>query len=130
MSGSDRPRIQWDEARLWIAKAAEDLAGARVLLSGGLAAPAAFHIQQATEKILKALLLAAAQDVRRVHDISTLADLARPYWPDLLPSPFPLISANQWYTTTRYPDIEEEPPTTSEVEEALRVLESLMASII
>jgi HEPN domain-containing protein len=130
MNANDpQQRLQWDDARLWLAKAAEDLDGARMLLAGGLAALAAFHVQQATEKALKALLVAAAQDVHRVHDIATLADLARTHWPDTVPSPFPLINANQWYITTRYPDIEEASPPSMEIEEALQVLESLMAAI-
>jgi HEPN domain-containing protein len=130
MNGSEpQQRLQWDDERLWLAKAAEDLDGARMLLSGGLAALAAFHVQQATEKALKGLLVAAAQDVRRVHDIATLADLARAHWPDVVPSPFPLITANQWYITTRHPDIEDESPPSIEIEEALQVLDSLMAAI-
>jgi HEPN domain-containing protein len=130
MSGSDREqREQSNDARLWLAKAVEDINGARMLLSGGLEALAAFHVQQATEKALKALLAAAAQDVRRVHDIATLADLARAHWPDVVPSPFLLIAANQWYITTRYPDIEEASPPLDEIEEALRVLDSLMSAI-
>lgn len=131
MSDDDRQHaVQWGEARLWLAKAAEDIAGARVLLAGGLIAPAAFHVQQATEKALKALLVAAAEDVRRVHDITTLAALVRPHWPELLPSPFPLIAANEWYVVTRYPGIEEEEPTRGEVEDALHVLDLLMAAIL
>ena len=130
MSGGNREqREQSNDARLWLTKAVEDVNGARMLLSGGLEALAAFHVQQATEKALKALLVAAAQDVRRVHDIATLADLARVHWPDVVPSPFPLIAANQWYITTRYPDIDEESPASIEIEEALQVLESLMTAI-
>ena len=130
MNGGDQQqRLQWDEARLWLAKAAEDAAAARMLLSGGLAGLAAFHVQQAAEKALKALLVAAARDIHRVHDINTLADLARAHWPDVVPSPFPLIATNQWYMTTRYPDIEEESPTPIEVEDALLLVESLMTAI-
>ena len=130
MSGGNREqREQSNDARLWLAKAVEDVNGARMLLSGGLEALAAFHVQQATEKALKALLVAAAQDVRRVHDIATLADLARVHWPDVVPSPFPLIAANQWYVTTRDPDIEEESPASDEIEQALQVLDALVAAI-
>jgi HEPN domain-containing protein len=130
MSGDNREqREQSNDALLWLAKAVEDVDGARILLSGGLEALAAFHVPQATEMALKALLVAAAQDVRRVHDIATLADLARVHWPDVVPSPFPLIAANQWYITTRYPDIEEESPASSEIEQALEVLDWLLSAI-
>jgi hypothetical protein len=82
--------IQWREALLWLAKADAEIVGARTLLAGAQLDLAAFHVQQALEKALKALLVAAAQDVRRSHDIDMLATLARAYWPDLLPSPFAL----------------------------------------
>ena len=59
-----------------------------------------------------------------------LSDLARLHWPELIPTPFPLLATNQWYMVTRYPDIEEEPPAASDVEEALLVLESLLASVL
>ncbi len=66
---------------------------ARTLLSGDQIDLAAFLVQQALEKALKALLVAAAQDVRRTHDIDALATLARAHWPQLLASPFPLAVA-------------------------------------
>jgi HEPN domain-containing protein len=110
-------------------KAADDANAARLLMPSGVVSVAAFHVQQAIEKALKALLMAAAQDVRRIHDVATLADLARAYWPDLLPTPFPLIAVNEWYITTRYPGIEDQTPSVQEVEEALRTAESLIAAI-
>src|SRR5215472_10037398 len=82
--------VQWREALLWLAKADGDISGARTLLASGQPDLAAFHVQQALEKALKALLIAAAQDVRRTHDIDQLATLARSHWPELLPSPFTL----------------------------------------
>src|SRR5215472_7967673 len=96
--------VQWREALLWLAKADGDISGARTLLASGQPDLAAFHVQQALEKALKALLVAAAQDVRRTHDIEQLATLARGHWPDMVPAPFPLAAVSQWYVTTRYPD--------------------------
>ena len=111
MSANDQQAlIQWREASLWLAKAEADILGARTLLAGGQAELAAFHVQQALEKTLKALLVAAAQDVRRIHDIDALASLAPAHWPDLLPSPFPLAAVSQWYVTTRYPGLDAPPP--------------------
>lgn len=53
---------QWAEAGRWLAKADEDIAVAELALDHAppLVDPAAFHCQQAAEKILKALLVAAA----------------------------------------------------------------------
>src|SRR5215467_9544638 len=112
MSAGDRQAlIQWREALLWVAKAEADIAGARTLLSSEQHELAAFLIQQALEKALKALLVAAAQDVRRTHDIEALATLARAHWPQLLPSPFRLAVVTQWYVSTRYPGFDEPSPT-------------------
>jgi HEPN domain-containing protein len=122
--------IQWREALLWLAKADAEIVGARTLLAGAQLDLAAFHVQQALEKALKALLVAAAQDVRRSHDIDMLATLARAYWPDLLPSPFALAAISQWYVTTRYPDPDAVSPTIVEVDEALEAVASLIAAIV
>ena len=96
-------RVQWREALLWVAKAETDIAGARTLLSGDQIDLAAFLVQQALEKALKALLVAAAQDVRRTHDIDALATLARAHWPQLLASPFPLAVAARRRQRPRLP---------------------------
>jgi hypothetical protein len=113
MSGGDRQAlIQWREALLWLAKAEADIAGARTLLSGDQSELAAFLVQQAVEKTLKALLVAAAQDVRRTHDIDALATSARAHWPQLLASPFLLAVVS-------HPGLDGSPPTAAEVAEAL-----------
>jgi HEPN domain-containing protein len=69
MSGDEaQDLIQWREALRWLAKAAEDVAAVRILAREGVTALAALHVQQAVEKILRALLVAAREDVRRTHD--------------------------------------------------------------
>jgi HEPN domain-containing protein len=122
--------VQWGEALSWLAKAAADTRGARMLLAGGEADLAAFLAQQALEKTLKALLVAAAQDVLRIHDIDRLATLARIHWPDLLPSPFPLAAVNHWYITTRYPGFDTPSPTTAEVSAALGQVDALIGAVL
>jgi HEPN domain-containing protein len=122
--------VQWREALLCLANANTDISGARTLLAGGQPDLAAFHVQQALEKALKALLVAAARDVRRTHDIDQLATLARGYWPDLVAAPFPLAAVSQWYVTTRYPDPDAVLPTIAEVGEALEAVASLISAII
>ena len=87
-------QLAWREALSWLEKANEDARAVRLLLSSGLISLAAFHVQQATEKTLKALLTAAAQDVRRTY-------LARAHWPDLVLDPFPLVAVNEWYIKIR-----------------------------
>ncbi|MBF0323466.1 MAG: HEPN domain-containing protein [Alphaproteobacteria bacterium] len=76
---------QWAEAGQWFAKADEDICMAEMALGREppLIDPAAFHCQQAAEKIIKGLLLTAALKVPRTHDLDTLATLAAPSYPDL-----------------------------------------------
>lgn len=130
MSGRSPPdAVQWEEARLWLAKAAEDLAVAHLLLRENFVFPASFHAQQALEKLLKALLIAAARDVLRTHDIDDLALEANRFWPTLIPSPFPLAMTGRWYQSSRYPDVDETPPSASEIEQALHETEALLTAV-
>ena len=84
--------VQWEEALRWLAKAAEDLAAGRLLADEGMRDPAAFHVQQALEKVLKALLVAAAEDLRKTHDLESLAQIANQHWPALI-SPGSIVIA-------------------------------------
>jgi HEPN domain-containing protein len=124
MSGPEPQRlVQWEEAERWLTKAAEDLAAGRLLASGGMRDPAAFHAQQALEKVLKALLVAAAQDLRKTHDLETLSVLANKHWPTLISAPFPLAYLTRWYLTSRYPGIDDVSPTSEEISDSLQTIE-------
>jgi HEPN domain-containing protein len=120
---------QWEEAGLWLSKAAEDIAAAHLLLSAEMASSASFHAQQAMEKILKALLVAARQDVRRTHDLGDLSSEANRFWPTLIPTLFPLAAIGRWYLTSRYPGTDDPPPSLTEIAEALTEIEELMAAV-
>jgi HEPN domain-containing protein len=56
--------IQWEEALLWLDEAEQDILAAGILLDK-VVDQSAFHVQQAAEKILKALLVARRRDVRK-----------------------------------------------------------------
>ena len=60
------------EAREWLAKAAEDLASAHVLIGSGHLPGALFFCQQAAEKSLKAFLTWHQRTFRRTHDLEEL----------------------------------------------------------
>ena len=121
--------LQWREALLWLEKTDQDLAASRILIANNLVDAAAFHAQQALEKLLKAMLIAVAQDAPRIHDIEALAERARPQWPDLLPTPFPLAVIGQWYISSRYPGVDEAPPTAFEVADAVHSIAVLAAAL-
>lgn len=58
-----------NEALEWLAKAAEDLASARILLDAGHPGTALFHCQQSAEKCLKGFLTWHDQPFRKTHNI-------------------------------------------------------------
>lgn len=90
-------------AESWLAYAQADLSAARQLSAsddvGGLAA---FHVQQAIEKTLKALLVLNGQDPPRTHDLPRL-------WGQMEgrvdpPENLQLLRlANEFYIEARYP---------------------------
>ena len=122
---------QWVAALRWLAFAREDLLIAR-LASGDTAVlhATAFRVRQAVEKILKALLTAAAADFRRIHDIEELANLAHRTWPAVIPVEFPLARATVWYVASRYPGIDDVSITQKEVAVAPQEAEAFYADVM
>jgi HEPN domain-containing protein len=130
MSGTDpQELIQWQEALRWLGKADQDVRAARLLLDA-VAEQAAFHVQQALEKTLKALLVARRRDIRKTHDISVLVSLVRPHWPALVTDPFPLEQVTSWYITSRYPEMIDDEPSHAEIVAALEAVERLIATVV
>jgi len=88
----------------WLRHAEADMLAATVLLDDAddLAPSIAFHGQQATEKCLKAVLVASQVDFRRTHQLTFLADRIPVEWGlDLPIDQLPRIS--QYAAETRYP---------------------------
>ena len=112
----------WEEARRWFAIAAQDLATTRLCLNNPepLLGPAAYHVQQAAEKLIKGLLVAAGVSFRKTHDLDELAELAALHYAGLgghLDACRPLTI---WSTIYRYPGLDDDAgPTSSEIAEAV-----------
>src|SRR5215204_1428192 len=132
MSGGDRPSpAQWHEALRWFAFALDDLRLAELAFrDGAVLGGAAFHVQQTTEKVLKALLVAKAADVRRVHDINELAGIAHRHWPEVIANPFPLARVTAWYIVTRYPGLDDISVGADEVAAALGEVRVLIGKLV
>jgi HEPN domain-containing protein len=66
-----------DEVRAWLHKARSDLLSAGILVESSplVLGPAAFHCQQAAEKVLKAFLIWRSVPFERVHSLVYLMDL-------------------------------------------------------
>jgi len=67
-----------DETKRWLVYAQENLASARVLLDSELYNPCLQNVQQAVEKMLKAVLVESREKLKKTHSINeltrTLAD--------------------------------------------------------
>ena len=131
MSGSD---AAWTEAASWFAKAEQDIRTARLCLldSGDLIGVAAYHCQQAAEKLVKGLLVGAGATFRKTHELDELVAAALPHYPDLASLLDPLRPLSFWCWAFRYPSLDPldaVPPTTSEIWEVISDLEKLRSHI-
>ncbi len=109
-------------AREWLVKARHDWRSAEVL--NGLAVPltdtAAFHCQQAAEKILKAYLTYHNRAYERIHDLSLLCQSCSEVDSGFGELTERVSSLTRYAVRFRYPG--EENPTTADVEAALVVV--------
>ena len=128
MSATDAAS-QWNEARRWIVKAVEDRRSAALLLADdpSLLDPAAYHCQQAAEKLLKALLAAAGAPIPKCHDLQRLATMVTPLYPALAAV---VSDFTPWGTATRYPDLNSDfGVMAQDIRDALETLDRLRASV-
>lgn len=133
MSAID-PSAQRDEAKAWLVKADEDLAAVRACLDArpALSGVAAYHCQQAAEKLIKGLLVLAATPFRKTHDLDELSTAAVPLYSDLESLLAYVRVRTYWGFAFRYPmptDSESGPPAVDEIEAMLRHLSRLRARL-
>ena len=131
MSAPTDPR-QWSEAERWLARVDDDLRAAEALLA--LAPPAtgtaAFHCQQAAEKMAKAVLIAMRQPPPKLHDIEELGQRIRSHNPAIGEAFEALGGLTRWYTSARYPDASlDGGPTVDDVRDVLVRLRELRRHI-
>jgi HEPN domain-containing protein len=121
------------EAGRWLAKAARDTEAARRCRGGPepLLDMAAYHCQQAAEKVAKALLVLAGEPLMRTHDLDALADAVVARFPQLATGLDAIRHLTPWATATRYPDLggDAEPPD-CEVTAALTAVDRLLAEAL
>jgi HEPN domain-containing protein len=118
------------EAARWLAVAADDRRIAEACL--GLDPPAlggsAYHCQQAAEKIVKGLLVAAAIPFRKTHDMVELADLALVPYPELRTLLDAIRRFTLWGVAYRYPALEDIPepmPGEADLRSAIAIISAL-----
>ncbi len=119
------------EADRWLEIARDDIdvALAATRLPRPRAGIAAYHLQQAAEKVFKALLILAGRRFRRTHDLDDLADELDASDPAVQARVDALRHITVWGIAYRYPGAEDEPepePTLSEIEDAAKCIGDLM----
>ncbi|MSP00561.1 MAG: HEPN domain-containing protein [Acetobacteraceae bacterium] len=132
MSGDDR-ELALDRGLMalrWLAMGVEDLKVARLCLDACEPVPhaAAYHCQQAAEKLIKGLLVLADIPFTKTHDLRRLGTLATPKYPkheDLFSATYLFTS---WAFDFRYPgpgpEIPDDPDET-ELRQAMAAIERL-----
>ena len=105
--------------------AGRDVRAAHACLNAREAIPevAAYLCQQATEKLLKGLLVLAGVPFSKTHDLQPLRDLAVSRFPDLHSLIDRLVPLTPWAHTYRYPNMGGDPAPS--VEELHGILDAI-----
>jgi HEPN domain-containing protein len=128
------PARQRAEARRWLGVADEDLRVVALCLAAdpAVVGAAAYHCQQAAEKMLKALHIAAATPFRKTHDLEELAEQATALWPALAARIEAVSTLTLWGFSFRYPQSGpgfEVMPDRGDIEATLRDLQALREAV-
>jgi len=122
------------EAERWLAIARDDLEVS--LAARSLPQPragiAAYHLQQAAEKVFKAMLVLSGQRLRRTHDLDELAEELAPLYPGWRERLDALRPLTVWGIAYRYPSAEDEPepePDTAELEQAATLIRQVLEDV-
>ena len=112
----------------WIAKADEDIEAVELCLTAKdrLTNVAAFHAQQAAEKLLKVLIASTGGEPPRTHDLSELTERASASLPEVRVLAERIEGITSWAVLTRYPSLGDTPPPTAvEIEAMLHPIRQL-----
>jgi HEPN domain-containing protein/predicted nucleotidyltransferase len=126
------PRARWEAVERWLAKAEADrrVAVACMAMVPPEVGLAAFHCQQAVEKLLKGFLVLAGKRSRKTHSLTDLGALAQPSFPEIADLVAAAGNWSRWAFDFRYPS--ENPPaepSDAELRRALAVIDALAARL-
>jgi HEPN domain-containing protein len=132
MSGPDPAEI-WRKVLDWLQVAARDERAARICLAADPPLPevAAYHCQQAMEKLLKGFLVRSNTDFRKTHDLDELGRSVLAAFPFAAPLITPARGWTAWSVAYRYPG-EADPapgPTAEELNQALDLVARLSEAL-
>jgi len=133
MSESERP-VQLEnraEARRWLLIVEEDIDVADACAAISRPGASAYHVQQAAEKLIKALLVLAGEPFRRTHDLDALVSLFLPIYPQFAGQAESVRQLSVWGIAYRYPGLEEVPeplPSSDELRRMIVMLREFAAA--
>lgn len=113
----------------WLSLAEKDLVRVRRSLRDKDPALAAFCLQQAVEKFLKAFLLSKGWTLRRIHDLEALLDDALGHDPALDQFRSVCQKITSYYAVERYPLAIEAELTEKDVRASLEAVRGLIETI-
>jgi HEPN domain-containing protein len=129
------PNARWAAVERWLAVAERDRRTALACLADEppLRESAAFHCQQAVEKLLKGFLVLAPKRSRKTHSLAELGAMAEASFPDIAEFVAAAKGWSNWAVVYRYPgedgaDVPPEPDE-DELRRALAVLDALAARL-
>ena len=124
------PRARWQVVERWLRVAANGRQTIMVCLGADppLVASAAFHCQQAAEKLLKGFHVLAGKRFRKTHSLEDLGAAAEASFPDIADLVTAVRAWTSWVGVFRYPSSDgsaEPEPDQDELGRAIAVVDAL-----
>jgi HEPN domain-containing protein len=126
------PQARWNAVERWLRVAERDrrMVVAAIEEDPPLYDGAAFHCQQAVEKLLKGFLTLAGKRGGNTHSLEQLGSLAQQSFPDIAGLVAAASGWSDWVHVFRYPEENEPPePGEAEIRAALDVIDRLAARL-
>jgi HEPN domain-containing protein len=128
------PRARWEAVDDWLAVASDDrrVTASCLAMDPPLRGVAAFHCQQAVEKLLKGFLTLAGKRSRKTHSLAQLGAAAEASFPEIAELVAAAKGWSSWAVDFRYPPRRgraKPPPDEDELRHALVVIDALAARL-
>jgi HEPN domain-containing protein len=126
------PQARWNAVERWLRVAERDrrMVVAAVESDPPMTGGAAFHCQQALEKLLKGFLTLAGKRGGKTHSLEQLGALAQQSFPEIADLVAAASGWSDWVHVYRYPEEDAPPePDEAEIRAALEVIDALAARL-